>query len=142
MRRTLVILAATGAGLGLLLSFKTTAVHAPTSGPPSASAPPVSEPRRSSTTSTRSVSGPAVNTLWGPVQVRVTFSGSRISDVHALQLPGDFARSQEINSYAAPVLRKEVLAVQGWQIDVVSGATYTSDGYRQSLQAVLDGGGG
>jgi uncharacterized protein with FMN-binding domain len=142
MRRTLVILATTGAGLGLLLSFKTTALHSPTAVPRLANAPSATEPRRTPNASTRSVTGPLVDTRWGPVEVRVTFNGSRISDVQALQLPSDAALSQQISTYVAPILRKETLTAQSPQIDVVSGATYTSDGYRQSLQAVLDGTGG
>jgi uncharacterized protein with FMN-binding domain len=79
-----------------------------------------------------------VDTQYGPVQVRVTLQGGRIVDVAALQLPNDRSRSVEISNYAAPQLRDEVLRAQSAKIDVVSGATYTSQGYIQSLQAALD----
>jgi uncharacterized protein with FMN-binding domain len=75
---------------------------------------------------------------FGPVQVEVTVRGSTIVDVQALQLPTAHQRSAEISNIAAPALRREVLAANGTNIDGVSGATYTSDSYVQSLQAALD----
>jgi uncharacterized protein with FMN-binding domain len=84
------------------------------------------------------VLGPVVETKYGPVQVRVTLRSRRIVDVAATQLPSDLARSVEISNHAAPILHDEVLQAQSAQIDVVSGATYTSQGYIQSLQAALD----
>jgi uncharacterized protein with FMN-binding domain len=72
------------------------------------------------------------------VQVQVTVSAGKLVDVTALQLPNDRSRSVQISRYAAPILRREVLAAQGTQIDSVSGASYTSDAYAQSLQAALD----
>jgi uncharacterized protein with FMN-binding domain len=79
-----------------------------------------------------------VSTQYGPVQVRVTLQGDRIAEVAALQLPNDRSRSVEISNYAAPRLRDEALQAQSANIDVVSGATYTSQGYIKSLQAALD----
>ncbi|MDQ2825992.1 MAG: FMN-binding protein, partial [Actinomycetota bacterium] len=73
-----------------------------------------------------------------PVQVRVTLSGNRIVDMAALQLPSDRSTSRQINDVAGPELRQEVLAAQSSQVHTISGATYTSNGYRQSLQAALD----
>lgn len=84
------------------------------------------------------VDGPAVQIRWGNVQVRVTISGGAITDVTALQLPTDDPHSSEISQRAAPVLRSAALAAQGAEIDVLSGATYTSLAYAQSLQAALD----
>lgn len=84
------------------------------------------------------VNGTVVQTRWGPVQVKVTIAGGRISDVVALQVPDGNFRDQQINSYAVPRLREEVLSAQSAQIDTVSGATVTSDGYIGSLQAALD----
>jgi uncharacterized protein with FMN-binding domain len=99
--------------------------------------------RRATTTtrapaSKQAVTGPVVDTQYGPVQVRVTLQGGRVADVVALQLPSDRSRSVEISNYAAPRLHDEVLRAQSAQIDVVSGATYTSQGYIRSLQAALD----
>jgi uncharacterized protein with FMN-binding domain len=95
----------------------------------------------STATGTRTVTGETAQTRWGPVQVRITLTNGRITDVSAVQSPSDNPRDQEINSYALPELRREVLAAQSAKIDTVSGATYTSDGYRQSLQSALDSAG-
>jgi uncharacterized protein with FMN-binding domain len=75
---------------------------------------------------------------YGPVQVRITVSGGHLTDVQALQLPSDRARSVRISQIAGPLLRKEALQAQSARIDVVSGATYTSRGYTRSLQHALD----
>ncbi len=85
-----------------------------------------------------SATGPTVTTRWGPVQVRVQFSGGRIADVQALQLPNGDGRSVWISQQAEQILRQEVLQAQSANVDMVSGATYTSGGYIQSLQAALD----
>jgi hypothetical protein len=82
--------------------------------------------------------GTVAQTRWGPVQVRVTITAGRISDVAVLAQPDGNRRDQEINSYALPQLREEVLSAQSANIDTVSGATVTSDGYVESLQAALD----
>ncbi|MBN0048453.1 FMN-binding protein [Streptomyces actuosus] len=87
---------------------------------------------------TRSVTGATVQTKYGPVQVRITLSGSRITGSTAVQYPDDAARSRDISSMAVPKLDQETLRAQSAQIDTVSGATYTSAGYRQSLQSALD----
>jgi uncharacterized protein with FMN-binding domain len=84
------------------------------------------------------VTGPVVQTRFGPVQVQVTISAGKITDVTALQLPNDRQRSAEISQIVEPMLKSEALAAQSAQIDLVSGATYTSDGYAQSLQSALD----
>jgi len=84
------------------------------------------------------VAGPVVQTRFGPVQVQVTIAGGKISDVTALQLPSDRQRSAEISGIVEPMLRSEALTAQSAQIDLISGATYTSDAYAQSLQSALD----
>jgi uncharacterized protein with FMN-binding domain len=84
------------------------------------------------------VNGTVAQTRWGPVQVQVHIASGKITDVKALQVPNGNRRDVEINTYAVPRLRAEVLAAQGANIDAVSGATVTSDGYVSSLQAALD----
>jgi uncharacterized protein with FMN-binding domain len=84
------------------------------------------------------VDGASIDTRWGPVQVQVTVAGGKITDVQPLAVPYDNGRSQEINNYAVPILRQEIIDAQSAQIDTVSGATYTSGGYRDSLQSALD----
>src|SRR5207248_9073523 len=96
---------------------------------------------KSSGTTDGTFTGPVVVNRYGPVQVRVTISGGQLVDVTAVQLPQDRSRSAAISNAAAPILRREVLAAHGADIDTVSGATYTSQGYAQSLQAALDAAG-
>jgi uncharacterized protein with FMN-binding domain len=146
MRRIVLFLASTAAALALLFSYRTswgdplpaaTAVAADGSG-----AGPVGViPGRSAAGSTVTdtvVNGTVARTRWGPVQVRVTIASGRITDVSAIQYPNGNGRDQQINVSALPKLRAEVIAAQSADIDVVSGATVTSDGYRESLQAALD----
>ncbi|WP_371521796.1 FMN-binding protein [Kitasatospora sp. NBC_01300] len=87
---------------------------------------------------TRKVTGDAVNTRYGPVQVEVTLAGSRITAVDVVKYPTEDRRDREINSSALPLLNQEAIAAQSAGIDVVSGATFTSDGYVRSLQSALD----
>jgi uncharacterized protein with FMN-binding domain len=120
------------------------APSSPTSESPSASANTTGKPKSptatatATATSTVSVNGSVAQTRWGPVQVQVHIIESKITDVVALVYPSGNGHDQEINSYALPQLRQEVLSAQSAQISGVSGATVTSDGYRESLQAALD----
>ncbi|WP_432824694.1 FMN-binding protein [Dactylosporangium sp. CA-092794] len=84
------------------------------------------------------VNGTVAQTRWGPVQVQVSIAGGKITDVVVLQRPSGNRRDEQINAYALPRLRTEVLQAQSARIDTVSGATVTSDGYVESLQAALD----
>ncbi|MGY1624536.1 FMN-binding protein [Geodermatophilus sp. SYSU D00965] len=84
------------------------------------------------------VTGPAVDTRWGPVQVQVTVSGGRLTDVEVVEYPTGNGKDRQINAYAVPRLVQETLDAQGADIDMVSGATVTSEGYVESLQAALD----
>ncbi len=81
--------------------------------------------------------GPTIETIWGPVQVQIAVSGGRVVDVEALQLPSDRSRSARISQFSAPILRSEAIQAQSARVDVVSGATYTSRAYAQSLDAAL-----
>jgi uncharacterized protein with FMN-binding domain len=82
-------------------------------------------------------SGTTIDTRYGPVQVRIVVSGQKVVDVQALQLPRDRARSAFISQYSAPLLRTEAIQAQNAQIDIVSGATYTSIAYGRSLDSAL-----
>jgi uncharacterized protein with FMN-binding domain len=158
MKRVLLAITGTVAGLIALLSFKT---HAPvgaaagalpatTPAPSASTAPPqntTSAPPRAGSSSTsknrakataKTYLGQAVQTQYGVVQVKVKVTGSHINSVQLVQLSAYDSRSQEINSYAAPILVDETMSAQNAQINTVSGATYTSDGYLQSLQSALD----
>ncbi|MER7273459.1 FMN-binding protein [Dactylosporangium sp. NPDC000244] len=82
--------------------------------------------------------GAVVPNHFGPVQVRITVHDGRMVDVAAVQLPTAAARGIEIGQRAAPRLREQALQRQSADLDTVSGATYTSDGYRRSLQSAID----
>jgi uncharacterized protein with FMN-binding domain len=84
------------------------------------------------------VTGPAVSTRWGPVQVEITVDGSTITDVAVLRYPDGNGKDQRINAYALPILVSDTLDAQSADIDMITGATVTSEGYVQSLQAALD----
>lgn len=89
------------------------------------------------TATKKTVTGPVVQTRWGPVQVQLTVSGGKVTAVEVLQYPSG-GRSDQINAYALPILVSETMKAQSAKIDMVSGATYTSTGYLQSLQSALD----
>ena len=95
-------------------------------------------PRPSPTQSSVTVNGAPADTRYGPVQVQITITNGRITRADAIDYPQGGGRDQEINSQAIPQLDQETLQAQSATIDTVSGATYTSDGYRQSLQSALD----
>jgi uncharacterized protein with FMN-binding domain len=105
-----------------------------------ASAAPTTDETPSTTARYRdgTATGSVVTTRYGDVQVEVTISGGVIVDVTALQLPDSDGRSRSIASQAEPILREEALTAQSANIDLLSGATYTSDAYAQSLQSALD----
>jgi uncharacterized protein with FMN-binding domain len=92
----------------------------------------------SGSTKKKTVTGPLVQTRWGPVQVKVTASGGKLTDVTVVQYPYNNPKDQEINDYAIPVLVQEAIDAQSADIDMVSGATVTSVGYQSSLQSALD----
>jgi uncharacterized protein with FMN-binding domain len=120
--------------------------QAPAVGPsprPAASpaAPPQPKPTpapKKTAASTRTINGAPADTRYGPVQVQIKLSGTRIVSSNAIVYPTDTRRDQEINSQAIPQLNDETVQAQSANIDTVSGATYTSDGYRSSLQSALD----
>ena len=106
------------------------------SSPSSASSSSAASSSASSTSGT--VTGTAADTRWGPVQVQITVANGSITNVTVVQYPNNNGRDQEINAQALPILIQETLKAQSAKIDMVSGATYTSDGYITSLQSALD----
>jgi uncharacterized protein with FMN-binding domain len=108
--------------------------HLPRSTSP-ATAPPTTHPP---VTTTRTVDGDPIDNRFGTVQVRVTLRGNQIVDVQPLQMPYDHQQSAYISQQAAPYLQQETLQAQSANIQIVSGATYTSESYAQSLQSALD----
>ena len=84
------------------------------------------------------VTGPSASTRWGPVQVQITVANGVITAVTVVDYPSNNGKDKQINARALPVLVKETLAAQNANIDMVSGATVTSEGYLESLQGALD----
>lgn len=141
MRRIVVAVVSTISGLLMLFSY-----HTSTMGPGSTAAttrgtsPANGGPSATTTGSggDGTFTGDQVDTRWGPVQVAITVVGGRITAATAVVYPNGNPRDQQINSYALPVLAREVIDAQGAQIDMVSGATVTSQGYLGSLQSAID----
>ncbi|MCZ9352334.1 FMN-binding protein [Streptomyces mutabilis] len=138
VRRAVLAGAATVSGIVLLLSLK------PASDPGSASAaggaaPPVAaqSPQGGRGAGAGTVTGDAVDTQYGPVQVRLTVNGGRITGAEAVRAP-EGGQSDQVTAEAVPKLNRAAVAAGSADIDAVSGATYTSAGYKQSLQSALD----
>jgi uncharacterized protein with FMN-binding domain len=106
---------------------------------PAATTPPTAAPGPGPTVAqSRTIMGDPVDNQYGTVQLRVTLQGSRITDIVATQMPDSHRRSLEISQQAEPLLQQEALQAQSAQINIISGATFTSDSYAQSLQSALD----
>src|SRR6478735_52801 len=92
----------------------------------------------SSSSAAKTYAGDVVMTRYGNVQVQITVTSGKITAAEVLQVPWNDRHDQMINSAAVPVYNQEAVSAQSAQIDVVSGATYTWDGYTQSLQSAID----
>lgn len=90
------------------------------------------------TSASKTYTGTSVDTRWGPVQVQITVANGKITKSEAIVYPTENPRDQEINSYAVPTLNADAVTKQSSSLDMVSGATYTSNGYIQSLQSAID----
>lgn len=139
MKRAALAAVSTVAALVMLLSFKTHSLNtvatppaAESSAAPSASSAPTSK------SVTKTFTGDAADTRYGPVQVRVTVTDGKVTDATAVDYPTADPRDQQINSYAIPALNSEAVAASSASIQMISGATYTSQGYIASLQSALD----
>ncbi|PWI41067.1 FMN-binding protein [Streptomyces sp. ICBB 8177] len=148
MRATTAALALTGCSVALLIGVRAETGGRPRSaltgadraaGPASGTpaAPTTTTAPRATSAATGTFTGAAEQTPYGTVQVEAVVRGGKLTDVTVLQQTHG-GRSDQIDAYALPVLRSEALTAQGADIDVVSGATYTSSGYARSLQAALD----
>ncbi|MFF3513773.1 FMN-binding protein [Streptomyces sp. NPDC002573] len=143
IRRAVLAGAATVSGIVLLLSLK------PASGPASAQAAGGVAAQQTAAaqeapqggsgqqTGAQSVTGEVAKTQYGDVQVRLTLSGGKITKAEAVQAPKGGLSDQK-TAMSVPKLNQEAVAAQSAQIDAVSGATYTSGGYKQSLQSAID----
>ena len=156
MRRVILAIVSTAACLVLLLSFKTRSTSAglppvpaittaPAHSPKPATRPATSKghPKAASSGSAGSaapttVAGNVVQTIYGPVQVAITVTNRKITAARVPVYPNGSPHDQQISSYALPQLIQETVAVGSANISAVSGATYTSQGYRSSLQSAID----
>jgi len=136
MRRFLLALTGTIAGLAALLSFKSVSSSAGTMAAGSTTSTPAAAAKVG--TVTKTVTGSVEQGPYGPTQVKVSFDGKKIVEVTAVQHTDDGTESAQIDSTALPQLQKEALTAQSAKIDAVSGASYTSSGYISSLQSALD----
>ena len=156
MRRAPIVVSATIAGTAAVLAFhpRTPAVPTATASTAAAASGAAQSAGNSSGTTggtgtgtgaagtgagvSGTATGDSVATRYGNAQVRVTVKDGKIVQIDALQLQANDPRSVQISSTAAPILQQEALAAQTAGVDAVSGATYTSASYTQSLQSALD----
>ena len=166
MRRVILAVAGTIAGLVALLSFKSHVPSAPVAATTGGSGGTSSSSSSSSASSSSgggqtevvpgafpqgsiaknlpagesAVNGKVASTAYGPVQIQLIKRASKIVKVAVLVQPTNTLHDVQIGEFAFPKLISETLAAQNGKIDAVSGATYTSAGYIQSLQNALDHG--
>ncbi|GGM44489.1 FMN-binding protein [Dactylosporangium sucinum] len=134
MRRITLWLLSTLAALVLLFSYRTSlgAAAAPTTTTAAGGG------TGGAGTAGTTYAGSVAPTRWGDVQVTITVVDGRITAVNVPVYPDNNGKDRQINARALPVLVQETIAAQSADIDAVSGATVTSDGYKESLQAALD----
>jgi uncharacterized protein with FMN-binding domain len=157
--KSIVALALTGAGSALVLGFRTTggdvilpvadnggsggsttsssSSSGSTSGSGSSSGSSAGQSGSTAKYADGTWTGTEVSEPWGPFEVQVVVSGGKITSANVVESPGD-RHSSRINNVAVPLLNESTLAKQSANIDMVSGATWTSDSYATSLQAALD----
>ncbi len=110
---------------------------APTTPPTVPSTAPVA-PNPSSAYKDGTYTGPSVDVNWGYVQVQATIRSGKISDVQVVQYPNERRTSLNINSIAVPELQQEAIQAQSANVNIITGATLTSEGFQESLQTALD----
>ena len=163
MKRYPLVIGGTAAGLGLVLSFHTSspglthlatgggtvtptttpsatpsaAPSAPATTPSAPEVAPTSTPASTAPATTRSATGQDIQYRYGDIQLKVTEQGTRITDVQVVQESATDPRSEAINSQAVPLLQQQTVSAQSANIDGVSGATFTSEAFYQSLQSAL-----
>jgi uncharacterized protein with FMN-binding domain len=81
--------------------------------------------------------GSVADAIYGNIQVKAIIQGGKITDVKFLQYPSDRSNSIYINQQAMPLLKQEAVQVQSAQVDIISGATDSSQAFVQSLSDAL-----
>ena len=125
MRRAIAALVATAAAVIWLARYETLP-PAPAQRPAARAAPG------------KVVAGPVFTTPFSAIQVGVVMKDGKLAEVRTLILTGDGAHTQALNAHAEPILRRRALTAGSAKFDVVSGATYTSESYKESLQGAID----
>jgi uncharacterized protein with FMN-binding domain len=142
MKRAPIVIGATVFGTAAVLGFHAHAPALPSSGAAASSAPTSTPAPTSAATpaspGTKSALGDPISTQYGNAQVRVTVANGKITTIEAVQLQSADPKSVQISGYAAPILQQSALSKQTANVDSVSGATYTSESYKASLQSALD----
>jgi uncharacterized protein with FMN-binding domain len=122
-------------------SSSSTATPTPTSSLFSPFQPPTDTPipqNSSSGFKDGTYTGDSADAFYGMIQVQATISQGRITNIQFLQYPNDRRESIEINQQADPMLAQEAIQAQNAQVDVISGATDSSNAFVESLQSALD----
>jgi len=147
MRRVILAITGTIAGLVALLSFRSHVPSAPVaassgSSGTTAGSNGTGQPATSASVPAgdRAIDGNVANTVYGPVQVQVLLKNDKIVNVNILEQPSSTAHDLQIGQFAFPQLISETKSAQSAKIDAVSGASYTSAGYIKSLQSAIDNG--
>jgi uncharacterized protein with FMN-binding domain len=157
MRRIVIVFSGTITALVLLLSYPTSlnkgaalgavgtsggttpgTAAAASTGAATGAAPAAAATTGKATGKAGTYTGKVVNTRYGPVQVKITVAGGKITAATAIQLPSGNSYDQQVDQQAVPIFNQEVVAQQSAKIDMISGATFTGNGYVQSLQSALD----
>ena len=152
MRRITLWMTSTATMLVLLFSYHTstssgttTSISSPANngsvaaaGSGGSSSSAESGPSGATTSSPKTYTGDAASTRFGDVQVQVTVVAGKVTAATVTEVPWSDHKDQEINSRAVPILTDETVSAQSADIDMVSGATFTSEGYVESLQSALD----
>jgi uncharacterized protein with FMN-binding domain len=159
VKKIVIGIMATLSGLVLLFSYRTSLASVAPAASSTTEAPNVSSPTSTPTTSSPSATaspptstptpttaafhdgtytGLSADTRYGPVQVQITVTNGKVSSIAVPVYPHESFRDQSINSQAVPRLIAETVSAQSAHIEMVSGATFTSEGYLQSLQSAID----
>ena len=131
MKRAVAALVVTVVAVVLLARYET---HPPAKPPPPARRAAVPAPSKPGV---KAGTGPLLTTPFSSIQVRAELTRGRLTGVETLSLTGADAHTKELNARAEPILRREALRAGSANIDVVSGATYTSESWIESLRAAM-----
>ena len=137
MRKTLIILCAC-ALLGILAAYEVPAVSKLNTGQATKSRPASSQAPGNTHYKDGTFTGKVASNQYEDIQVAIVVQNGKITTITTPQLSSDSSHSEQINSYAIPQLTRQAISSQNASLDGVSGASYTTQSYTESLQAALD----